>query len=236
MVVEELLRIPAGGVSLEGMMTVPEHASGLVIFAHGAGSSRLSPRNTYVARILQGSGLGTLLFDLLTQEEDLIYRNRFDIDLISRRMAEATMWVAESTRDRALELGYFGASTGSAAALKASVEVGVEIRAIVSRGGRPDLVMDILPEVRSPTLFIVGGNDPLVAEAAVDIEEQVQRLDRVVNDVLDFSKLEAGKLETREEEFDLREFLDEIFAFGAARASINGLEFRGTVSHSAPSC
>lgn len=156
MVVEELLRIPAGGVSLEGMMTVPEHASGLVIFAHGAGSSRLSPRNTYVARILQGSGLGTLLFDLLTQEEDLIYRNRFDIDLISRRMAEATMWVAESTRDRALELGYFGASTGSAAALKASVEVGVEIRAIVSRGGRPDLVMDILPEVRSPTLFIVG--------------------------------------------------------------------------------
>ncbi|HNU73284.1 MAG: putative phosphoribosyl transferase [Deltaproteobacteria bacterium ADurb.BinA179] len=164
MVVEELLRIPAGGVSLEGMMTVPEHASGLVIFAHGAGSSRLSPRNTYVARILQGSGLGTLLFDLLTQEEDLIYRNRFDIDLISRRMAEATMWVAESTRDRALELGYFGASTGSAAALKASVEVGVEIRAIVSRGGRPDLVMDILPEVRSPTLFIVGGNDPLVAD------------------------------------------------------------------------
>ena len=120
--------------------------------------------STYVARILQGSGLGTLLFDLLTQEEDLIYRNRFDIDLISRRMAEATMWVAESTRDRALELGYFGASTGSAAALKASVEVGVEIRAIVSRGGRPDLVMDILPEVRSPTLFIVGGNDPLVAD------------------------------------------------------------------------
>lgn len=164
MVVEELLRIPAGGVSLEGMMTVPEHASGLVIFAHGAGSSRLSPRNTYVARILQGSGLGTLLFDLLTQEEDLIYRNRFDIDLISRRMAEATVWVAESTRARALELGYFGASTGSAAALKASVEVGVEIRAIVSRGGRPDLVMDVLPEVRSPTLFIVGENDAVVAD------------------------------------------------------------------------
>ena len=164
MVVEELLRIPAGGASLEGIMTVPEHASGLVIFAHGAGSSRLSPRNTYVARILQHSGLGTLLFDLLTQEEDLIYRNRFDIDLISRRMAEATVWVAESTRARALELGYFGASTGSAAALKASVEVGVEIRAIVSRGGRPDLVMDVLPEVRSPTLFIVGENDAVVAD------------------------------------------------------------------------
>ena len=164
MVVEELLRIPAGGASLEGIMTVPEHASGLVIFAHGAGSSRLSPRNTYVARILQGSGLGTLLFDLLTQEEDLIYRNRFDIDLISRRMAEATVWVAESTRARALELGYFGASTGSAAALKARVEVGVEIRAIVSRGGRPDLVMDVLPEVRSPTLFIVGENDAVVAD------------------------------------------------------------------------
>jgi len=164
MVVEELLRIPAGGASLEGIMTVPEHASGLVIFAHGAGSSRLSPRNTYVARILQHSGLGTLLFDLLTQEEDLIYRNRFDIDLISWRMAEATVWVAESTRARALELGYFGASTGSAAALKASVEVGVEIRAIVSRGGRPDLVMDVLPEVRSPTLFIVGENDAVVAD------------------------------------------------------------------------
>lgn len=164
MTVQELIQIPAGEVSLEGLMVIPENASGLVIFAHGAGSGRSSPRNTYVAQLLQEKALGTLLFDLLTHEEDHVYSNRFDIDLISRRMAESTLWVRKNTAAHNLPFGYFGASTGSAAALKASVSAGVDIRAIVSRGGRPDMVMDVLPEVRSPTLLIVGGDDAVVID------------------------------------------------------------------------
>ncbi len=165
MSVQEFLRIPAGGgVSLEGQLSVPGGALGLVIFAHGAGSSRLSPRNTYVARLLQHNGLGTLLFDLLTEEEDMIYSNRFDIDLISARMAEVTVWVRGNTAAEGMPIGFFGASTGSAAALKASVSIDENVRAVVSRGGRPDMVMDILPQVISPTLFIVGGDDTVVID------------------------------------------------------------------------
>lgn len=165
MPVQELLHIPAGGgISLEGRLSIPEGALGLVVFAHGAGSSRLSPRNAYVAELLQHNGLGTLLFDLLTEEEDMIYSNRFDIDLISARMAEATVWVSGNTAAQGMPIGFFGASTGSAAALKASVSIDENIRAVVSRGGRPDMVMDILPEVRSPTLLIVGGDDTVVIE------------------------------------------------------------------------
>ncbi|HQI01258.1 MAG TPA: dienelactone hydrolase family protein [Deltaproteobacteria bacterium] len=158
----ELLRIPLDQVSLEGELVIPENPQGLIIFAHGAGSSRLSPRNNYVAGLFQENGFGTFLFDLLTEQEDLVYSNRFNIDLISERMAGSTRWVKDNTAARDLPIGYFGASTGSAAALKASVEGSVDIRAVVSRGGRPDLVMEILPMVKAPTLLIVGGEDTVV--------------------------------------------------------------------------
>jgi putative phosphoribosyl transferase len=159
---EKLLSIPVDRVALEGNLVIPDQAPGLVIFAHGAGSSRLSPRNNYVAALLQREGLATLLLDLLTPEEDLVYENRFNIELISRRMGETTLWVMGNTEAGDLSVGYFGASTGSAAALKASVQIPVKVRAIVSRGGRPDLVSDILPEVKAPTLLIVGGSDLVV--------------------------------------------------------------------------
>jgi dienelactone hydrolase len=175
---EKPLSIPVDGVTLEGSLAVPDQAVGLVIFAHGAGSGRLSPRNSYVARLLRGERLGTLLLDLLTPQEDLVYENRFDIDLISRRMAETTLWVKENTQGRDLPIGFFGASTGSAAALKASVQPGMEARAIVSRGGRPDLVSDILPLVKAPTLLIVGGNDTVV----IGLNEQAYGLIRAEKD------------------------------------------------------
>ncbi len=160
----ELLRIPVDDISLEGEMVFPDNPQGLVIFAHGAGSSRLSPRNNHVAGILQKQGLGTLLLDLLTEEEDMTYENRFDIDLITRRMIDTTLWVKTNTRAESLPVGYFGASTGSAAAIGASIIGSVKIDAIVSRGGRPDLVNEILPQVSSPILLIVGRWDPIVIE------------------------------------------------------------------------
>jgi len=158
----ELLRIPIGNISLEGELVIPENPQGLIIFAHGAGSSRLSPRNNYVAGLFQENGFGTFLFDLLTEQEDLVYSNRFNIGLISERMAGSTRWVKDNTAAHDLPVGYFGASTGSAAALTASLEGSLDIRAIVSRGGRPDLVMEILPMVKAPTLLIVGGEDTVV--------------------------------------------------------------------------
>lgn len=167
----ELLNIQAGNVSLEGELVIPENPQGLIIFAHGAGSSRLSPRNNYVAGLFQEDGFGTLLFDLLTEQEDLVYSNRFNIDLISERMAVSTLWVKNNTAAHDLPIGYFGASTGSAAALKASVTGSVDIRAIVSRGGRPDLVMETLPRVTAPTLLIVGGDDTVVIRLNMDAYE-----------------------------------------------------------------
>lgn len=145
-----------------GVLTLPRGASAtVVVFAHGSGSSRLSPRNRYVARILQESGFGTLLFDLLTGEEDELYENRFEIGLLARRLAQATDWLTRT--GRGLGVAYFGASTGAAAALQASVGR-PEIRAVVSRGGRPDLAWDHLARVTAPTLLIVGGRDEEVLE------------------------------------------------------------------------
>jgi pimeloyl-ACP methyl ester carboxylesterase len=144
------------GVALDGILEMPEGTKSVVIFAHGSGSGRLSPRNGYVAGILRSKGLGTLLFDLLTSEEDRDYLNRFNIDLLAMRLAAATDWLlgkAEGVR-----VGYFGASTGAAAALQASVKRSV-VRAVVSRGGRPDLAWDYLESVTAPTLLIVGGYD-----------------------------------------------------------------------------
>lgn len=152
------------GIALPGMLGIPPGARGVVLFAHGSGSSRLSPRNTYVAQVLRDGGIGTMLFDLLTPAEDLHYENRFDIDLLTRRLIEVTQWVVRQSRAGGLDIGYFGASTGSASALNAAAELGSLIRAVVSRGGRPDLAMENLPRVQAPTLLIVGGEDDVVLE------------------------------------------------------------------------
>ncbi|HEV8552328.1 MAG TPA: dienelactone hydrolase family protein [Casimicrobiaceae bacterium] len=156
-------RIPARGALLEGEVRVGDEARGLVLFAHGSGSSRHSPRNQFVARSLQSMGLATLLFDLLTREEealDLATRHlRFDIGLLAERLVDATRWIRSRPETRELSIGYFGASTGGGAALVAAAELGNEIGAVVSRGGRPDLAADALTRVKSPTLLIVGGFD-----------------------------------------------------------------------------
>ena len=157
--VEEYVRVSAGDVSLDGILTVPEGAKRVVIFAHGSGSSRLSPRNAFVAGILQAAGFGTFLFDLLTGEEDFSFTNRFDIDLLTRRLMGATRWLAGRPEGQGMKFGYFGASTGAAAALQGAAQMGETIRAIVSRGGRPDLAMAYLPKVHAPTLLIVGELD-----------------------------------------------------------------------------
>ena len=148
----------------EGMLALPSGAKGIVLFAHGSGSGRLSPRNNYVAGVLREHGVATLLFDLLTEAEDRIYENRFDIDLLTRRLLLATQWAGQQAATRELAIGYFGASTGAAAALKAAANLEPKIRAVVSRGGRPDLALDELPRVQAPTLLIVGGNDTAVID------------------------------------------------------------------------
>ena len=162
------VNIPLGQTELEGELSAPEHAGGLVVFVHGSGSSRFSPRNQFVAGVLQRAGLGTLLFDLLTEreeEEERYTRHlRFDIPFLARRLAEATRWVRQQPEARQLRLGYFGSSTGAAAALIAAAELGEAIGAVVSRGGRPDLAAPVLDRVRAPTLLLVGGQDMEVLE------------------------------------------------------------------------
>lgn len=158
----EAVRIPP--IGLEGDLGVPAGAGVLVLFAHGSGSSRLSPRNTQVAAALRAAGLATLLFDLLTPEEALDRANVFDIPLLAERLVMATDWAAEDVRTTALRPGYFGASTGAAAALVAAARTKREIAAVVSRGGRPDLAGAALPDVRAPTLLIVGGGDLTVLD------------------------------------------------------------------------
>jgi len=161
---EKHIHIPVEGVVLEGMLGIPDGAEGIVVFAHGSGSSRHSPRNNFVAEVLRRAGLATVLMDLLTREEDVDYETRFDINLLASRLDGATRWLASEEATKALRVGYFGASTGAAAALKSAASAGEAIGAVVSRGGRPDLAMDSLAAVRSPTLLIIGGRDDLVIE------------------------------------------------------------------------
>ena len=155
-------------IKLNGDLTIPKNAEGIVVFAHGSGSSRHSPRNKYVAQVLQKSGLATLLLDLLTEEEekvdDYTAHIRFDIELLAKRLSGATNWITKNPDTKNLNIGYFGASTGAAAALVASVDCSDIIKAIVSRGGRPDLAGSALLHVKAPTLLIVGGNDSPVIE------------------------------------------------------------------------
>jgi len=164
------VRIPVGDVQLLGELTLPEEAAPVVVFAHGSGSSRLSPRNQFVARALRDSGLGTLLFDLLTAEEEEVDFHtahlRFDIAFLAERLERATDWLVTQRADTG-PIGYFGASTGAAAALLAAARSPERVAAIVSRGGRPDLAGEVLARVSAPTLLIVGGND----RAAIGVNE-----------------------------------------------------------------
>ncbi len=157
------VKIPINSIKLDGILGIPKNAKGIVIFAHGSGSSRFSPRNNFVARELRKAGLATLLFDLLTEKEDLIYENRFNINLLAERLITVTKWVKANDETKNLKIGYFGASTGAAAALQASTKI-EDIKAIVSRGGRPDLVLDYIPKVKAATLLIVGELDEYVIE------------------------------------------------------------------------
>jgi putative phosphoribosyl transferase len=160
-----LAYIPAGTATIEGMLEIPDHAAGLVLFAHGSGSSRHSPRNNYVAGVLRQAGVGTLLMDLLTPREDRDYARRFDIALLTQRLLDAARWVVSQDATRELPLGFFGASTGAAAALEAAAMLGADARAVVSRGGRPDLASPhALANVTAPTLLLVGGFDDVVID------------------------------------------------------------------------
>lgn len=161
----QLVSIPSDHVHIEGMLELPENAPGIVLFAHGSGSSRHSPRNNYVAGVLRETGIGTLLMDLLTPEEDMVYETRFDIPLLTRRLLDATDWISQQQSTQNLPIGYFGASTGAAAALQAAAQSTHKIAAVVSRGGRPDLAgAAMLRKVRAPTLLLVGGLDDLVID------------------------------------------------------------------------
>ena len=151
--------IPADGGSLYGILEIPHQARGVVIFAHGSGSGRFSPRNNFVAQILQDAGIATLLVDLLEESESLNRQKVFDIDLLANRLLSNAHWLRHLPDMQGLMIGYFGASTGAAAALQAAAREPIEIAAVVSRGGRPDLAMEYLHLVQAPTLLIVGGND-----------------------------------------------------------------------------
>lgn len=161
---QQLVEIPLDEVALEGELIVPEEPEGIVLFAHGSGSSRHSPRNNAVADRLREDGLATLLFDLLTEEEDVVRQTRFDIPLLTERLAGATEWVADHPETDDLPVGYFGASTGAAAALRAASKDETDIDAVVSRGGRVDMAGDAAMGIDAPCLFIVGSEDTDVLE------------------------------------------------------------------------
>jgi dienelactone hydrolase len=181
---ERTVSIPAGRVSLEGTLGVPQSAKGVVLFAHGSGSSRFSPRNRYVARALRDAGLGTLLLDLLSpteeQVDEITRQHRFDIAKLAERLVVAIDWLAAEASTSTLRVGLFGASTGGGAALVAAAERPRRVSAVVSRGGRPDLAGAALPRVEAPTLLIVGGDDDVVitlnerARAAMHAEVRLE--------------------------------------------------------------
>ena len=174
---ETAVRIPVGGVVVEGNLTVPSGARGVVLFAHGSGSSRFSPRNQYVAKVFNAQKIATLLFDLLTNEEDqedlATAEYRFNINLLAERLIGATEWLKKDPQTKNCSFGYFGASTGAAAALIAAAKLPNDIAAVVSRGGRPDLAANYLPRVMAPTLLLVGGLDTEVIELNKQAMEQM---------------------------------------------------------------
>ncbi len=158
------VQIELPSIQLEGILVIPRESKGVVVFTHGSGSGRLSPRNAFVAKALQEAGLGTLLLDLLSQEEDQVYETRFNIGLLAARVVEVTKWLMNKDEIKGKLIGYFGASTGAAAALQAAANLSSDISAVVSRGGRPDLAAPFLSKVTAPTLLIVGERDPIVID------------------------------------------------------------------------
>ncbi len=172
------VQIPSGKEAINGNLQIPPGAEGIVVFAHGSGSSRFSPRNIYVATLMNKQGLATLLIDLLTEKEEAMdeYTGqfRFDVELLASRLIDATNWLKQNPPTQNLKVGYFGASTGAAAALIAAAKLENQIKAVVSRGGRPDLAGESLPKVRAPTLLIVGGDDTEV----LDLNRQALKLIR----------------------------------------------------------
>ena len=190
------ISIPLGKLELPGILTIPDRATSIVIFAHGSGSSRFSTRNNYVAEVLQHRGFATLLFDLLTEQEDQHRQNRFDIDLLTERLEQVTEFVATSPDTKDFAIGYFGASTGAASALRAAAILENKIEAVVSRGGRPDLAMDHLALVKAPTLLIVGSLDELVIEWNQEALEQLKSTKELsIIDGASHLFSEVGKLE-----------------------------------------
>lgn len=178
---EQFIQIPIGSVSLSGDLTVVDRSPRIVLFAHGSGSGRHSRRNRYVAKVLQETGLGTLLFDLLTEEEEIIDERtrhlRFDIELLTDRLVAVTDWLVQNgAASDKLNIAYFGASTGAAAALSAAAKRVDIIKAVVSRGGRPDLAEPFLGQVKAPTLLIVGGYDTPVIQMNQDAFDKLQQL------------------------------------------------------------
>lgn len=173
------IEIPLNSVILKGDLAIPDGAKELVVFSHGSGSSRLSTRNKMVAELIQEHQMGTFLFDLLSEEEDQVYENRFDIDLLTNRLIETTEWLMKDENTKDLAIGYFGASTGAASALRAAAYFGERIKAVVSRGGRPDLAITELPLVTAPTLLLVGSEDfPVIGmnKMALDKLETIKEL------------------------------------------------------------
>ncbi len=197
---EMVVIIPIHRAAIEGKLVIPNGAKGIILFAHGSGSGRFSPRNQYVAKVFNEARIGTLLIDLLTKEEEEIDAAtgefRFDIVLLSQRLEKATEWLKKEPATKSYALGYFGASTGAAAALIAAAKFPKDIKAVVSRGGRPDLAMEYLRKVMSPTLFIVGGSDIMVLDLNKKAIEQIhseKRLEIVQGATHLFE--EPGKLE-----------------------------------------
>lgn len=190
------IEIDIGEISLKGNLRLADNSKGIILFSHGSGSSRLSIRNNYVAGLLVEQGFSSLLFDLLTAKEDTIYENRFDIELLTERLVKVTKWAMEYEETKKMPIGYFGASTGAASALSAAAQMGKSIKAIVSRGGRPDMAMPVLKDIKIPTLLIVGGNDDVVIELNKKAKAAIGgicELDIVEGATHLFS--EAGKLE-----------------------------------------
>lgn len=194
------IRIPVGDVTVEGNLTLSKNASGIVVFAHGSGSSRFSSRNQYVARYFNNQKVGTLLFDLLTPQEEKIdsatAEYRFNIDLLARRLVGVTEWLRTEPATKGFKLGYFGASTGAAAALIAAAELPGSVAAVVSRGGRPDLAGDYLARVKAPTLLLVGGWDTEVIELNRIAQSQMTNINKleIVSEATHLFE-EPGKLE-----------------------------------------
>ena len=201
------VQININSISLEGNLRLSEHNKGIILFAHGSGSSRLSIRNNYVANLLQKEGFSSLLFDLLTIEEDVVYDNRFNMELLTKRLIKVTKHIQKFEDTKHLPIGYFGSSTGAASALKASAKLGSTIKAVVSRGGRPDLAMEELNLVKSPTLLIVGGNDVPVLELNKQAKAKIPGICELkIIDGASHLFIEKGKLEMVAK--DTREWFD----------------------------